>query len=171
MPKRTRVPTALHNELEEYASLVRSIRTSRTLDLASHLTQYSQIQRSASGSSQRSGYEDDSGEEEIDELDESQYNTENGRTTSDEDEVDLDAEGRAVDKRKEKAKSHIKTKSKAKIKTINERDIWTRWPLLAGDVHIPAWGLDDEVAALSDHILRVQRIGEGDEAQLEREDS
>ena len=38
MGKRTKVPAALHSELSEYASLLRALRTSNTLDLASQLT-------------------------------------------------------------------------------------------------------------------------------------
>lgn len=36
--------------------------------------------------------------------------------------------------------SSKRRKGKAKA-----RDTWTRWPLLAGDVHVPEWGLEDEV--------------------------
>ena len=39
MAKRRWIPAALHAELTEYSSLLRALRTSDTLDLASHLIQ------------------------------------------------------------------------------------------------------------------------------------
>ena len=36
-----------------------------------------------------------------------------------------------------------------------QRDTWTRWPLLAGDVHVPEWGLLDEVKHVAEHVLAV----------------
>ena len=41
--KRARVPAALHNELTEYSSLLRALRTSNTLDLASQLTTFASV--------------------------------------------------------------------------------------------------------------------------------
>lgn len=157
MSKRSRA-AALHSELEEYASLVRALRTSKTLDLASHLTQYSQNQTQQStsdhGSAQHSAsdYEDDT-EEDLNDL----PRTSSAPPTSDvydedgEEEIDYDI-GTANNKGKRRASFKARGANKQ-----NERDTWTRWPLLSGDVHIPTWGLDDEVAALSTNILRMQR--------------
>lgn len=39
MARRQLVPTALHNELTEYSSLLRALRTTQTLDVTAHLTQ------------------------------------------------------------------------------------------------------------------------------------
>lgn len=158
MSKRSRVPAALHSELEEYASLVRALRTSKTLDLASHLTQFSQnqTQQSASehGSAQQSASEGDT-EEDL-------PRTSSVPPTSDvydedgEEEIDYDI-NTANNKGKRRASFKAKGANKQRLSSFNERDTWTRWPLLSGDVHIPTWGLDDEVAALSTNILRMQR--------------
>ena len=43
---------------------------------------------------------------------------------------------------------HPRTPSKGK-----QRDTWTRWPLLAGDVHVPEWSLADEVRHITEHAL------------------
>lgn len=161
MSKRSRA--ALHSELEEYASLVRALRTSKTLDLASHLTQFSQnqTQQSASehGSVQHSAsdYEDDA-EENLNDL----PRTSSAPPTSDvydedgEDEIDYGTDT-ANGKGKKRAFFKARGANKRRLTSFNERDTWTRWPLLSGDVHIPTWGLDDEVAALSTNILRMQR--------------
>lgn len=163
MSKRSRVPAALHSELEEYASLVRALRTSKTLDLASHLTKYSQnqTQQSASehGSAQHSAsdYEDDA-EENLNDL----PRTSSEPPTSDvydedgEEEIDYDIDT-ANNKGKRRASFKARGANKRRLTSFNERDTWTRWPLLSGDVHVPTWGLDDEVAALSTNISRMQR--------------
>lgn len=158
MSKRSHVPAALHSELEEYASLVRALRTSKTLDLASHLTQFSQnqTQQSASehGSAQQSASEADT-EEDL-------PRTSSAPPTSDvydedgEEEIDYDIDT-ANNKGKRRASFKARGANKRRLASFNERDTWTRWPLLSGDVHIPTWGLDDEVAALSTNILRMQR--------------
>lgn len=158
MSKRSRVPAALHSELEEYASLVRALRTSKTLDLASHLTQY-QTQQSASehDSAQQSASEVDA-EEDLNDL----PRTSSAPPTSDvydedgEEEIDYEI-GIANNKGKRRASLKASGENKRRLTSFNERDTWTRWPLLSGDVHIPTWGLDDEVAALSTNILRMQR--------------
>ncbi|KAJ7291247.1 hypothetical protein C8J57DRAFT_1211736 [Mycena rebaudengoi] len=38
-------------------------------------------------------------------------------------------------------------------KHAKKRDTWTRWPLLVEDVHVPEWGFDDEIEALTRSIL------------------
>ncbi|KAF9237020.1 hypothetical protein BU15DRAFT_76390 [Melanogaster broomeanus] len=43
--KRTLVPAALHAELTEYTNLIRALRTSRTLDLTTHLLEHAAQQR------------------------------------------------------------------------------------------------------------------------------
>lgn len=156
MSKRSRA--ALHSELEEYASLVRALRTSKTLDLASHLTQY-HTQQSASehDSAQQSASEADA-EEDLNDL----PRTSSAPPTSDvydedgEEEIDYEI-GIANNKGKRRASFKASGENKRRLTSFNERDTWTRWPLLSGDVHIPTWGLDDEVAALSTNISRMQR--------------
>lgn len=47
------------------------------------------------------------------------------------------------------------SKPKAKLsKRKSKNDTWTRWPLLAGDVHVPEWSLEDEVKLLALQALR-----------------
>ena len=51
------------------------------------------------------------------------------------------------------------------------RDTWTRWPLLAGDVHVPEWSLEDEVKMLAIQCLRSQGISPIDVESADLEDS
>ncbi|KIP10748.1 hypothetical protein PHLGIDRAFT_125271 [Phlebiopsis gigantea 11061_1 CR5-6] len=141
MGKRTKVPTALHSELSEYASLLRALRTNSTLDLASQLTS---TPNTAPASCLDDGPTlDDDGESErpfTDTITEPQ---------------DLEQELAADEDatlRNLKRKAGRASKAKAKA----PRDNWTRWPLLAGDVHVPEWSLEDEVSLLATQSLKAQ---------------
>ena len=141
MGKRTKVPAALHSELSEYASLLRALRTSNTLDLASQLT-------STPNTAPTSHLGDESL---LDDDGESERPVTETVTDSQDHGQELAAdEDPAVRKLKRKAKRVSKAKAKA------PRDNWTRWPLLAGDVHVPEWSLEDEVSLLATQSLKAQ---------------
>ena len=142
MGKRTRVPAALHSELTEYASLLRALRTSNTLDLASQLT-------SAPVTASASLYGDEHVQPVLDDEGESERPS---TTTDSQDQVDELAEDDDASVRKLKRKA--KQASKKKLKA--PKDNWTRWPLLAGDVHVPEWNLEDEVKLLATQALEAQ---------------
>ncbi|TDL19509.1 hypothetical protein BD410DRAFT_437600 [Rickenella mellea] len=125
----TRVPAALHAELSEYSSLLRALRTSKTLDLASHLTQPSV----ASSSLGEDVYEDDEPED-----GESEKPVE-------------ESPSRSATPATEGASKRNSTRKLAKKAT----DTWTRWPLLANDVHVPEFGLDEEIRLIASQTLRM----------------
>ncbi|KAJ7151437.1 hypothetical protein C8R43DRAFT_489091 [Mycena crocata] len=59
-----------------------------------------------------------------------------------------------------------------KAKRPRKRDTWTRWPLLVKDVHVPEWGLQDEIETLVRACLRNNRnlhpaLDEEEDAQEE----
>ncbi|KAJ3518747.1 hypothetical protein NM688_g9396 [Phlebia brevispora] len=122
MGKRPRVPAALHSELSEYSSLLRALRTSNTLDLASQLA--------APPPTLVSSHNPD------DEADDDE--SERPSTES----VIASVDGSQA--------SSGKARGKARAK----KDYWTRWPLLAGDVHVPEWSLEDEVKLLALNALQ-----------------
>ncbi|KAF7792942.1 hypothetical protein EIP86_004045 [Pleurotus ostreatoroseus] len=122
MGKRPKVPATLHSELSEYSSLLRALRTSDTLDLATQLT--------APAPTLVSSHDAD------DEADDGA--SERFQTSS----VAASIEGSQA--------SSSKSQHRGKAK----RDLWTRWPLLAGDVHVPEWTLEDEVKLLALHALQ-----------------
>ena len=37
-------------------------------------------------------------------------------------------------------------------------DTWTRWPLLAGDVNVPEWSLDDEISLIASQAIKLQTL-------------
>ncbi|KAJ7704376.1 hypothetical protein B0H17DRAFT_1002960 [Mycena rosella] len=62
-----------------------------------------------------------------------------------------------------------------------KRDTWTRWPLLVNDVHVPEWGLEDEIGALVTLCLRNNppkipqyaksaQVEDGDEGDADEDD-
>lgn len=173
MGKRQKVPKALHSELSEYSSLLRALRASNTLDLASHLAAASsQVSPTpVSAASAASVYEDDDDEDDDDFEDGQQvrFDDEDGGEGESErpatetvasldydDGSSQDSDAADGPKTKRKAsrrlKAGSKTTSKARAKT--PKDTWTRWPLLAGDVHVPEWSLQDEVRLLATQALR-----------------
>lgn len=137
--KRRVIPAALHSELTEYSSLIRALQTRKILDLTAHLTS-SQPTTSSRGSVDEAGYEDD------DEADESQIASSSQGPSA--------AGGSSPSRSSSKSKSQSKKKASSKGKA---RDDWTRWPMLAGDVHVPEWGLEDEVAHIALHHLASRR--------------
>jgi hypothetical protein len=122
--KRKIVPASLHSEISEYASLVRALRATDTLDITSQLTRLD---------SAPSPWDVDPANEE-----------ETGRqappTSSHVDHGDVSTiEG----------KGH----SSALGTSRTSRNTWTRWPLLAEDVHVPEWRFEDEVHSLARQAL------------------
>ncbi|RPD76097.1 hypothetical protein L226DRAFT_545227 [Lentinus tigrinus ALCF2SS1-7] len=133
MSTRPHVPAAFHAELTEYSSLLRALRTSATADLTVHLTQ---------GSLSSAAPSDDVplvGEEEQEEG----YATEDPPLT--ESIRDLSS---AIGSSPPSSPVANRTPGKGKL-----RDTWTRWPLLAGDVHVPEFGLADEVRHITEYAL------------------
>ncbi|KAI0372524.1 hypothetical protein BV20DRAFT_76381 [Pilatotrama ljubarskyi] len=132
MPKRPKVPAALHSELTEYSSLLRALRTSNTLDLVQHLAEPPPTASHATPALDGVSLLDD---EPVDEppLTESASRDVPSEITS--------STGSRLSNQARKKYASGKGK---------QRDTWTRWPLLAGDVHVPEWGLHDEVR----HVAR-----------------
>ncbi|KAJ7075131.1 hypothetical protein B0H15DRAFT_806432 [Mycena belliarum] len=131
MPKRKRVPQALHRELTGYADLLRVLRTNDALDLAKHITKpQPQPQRDRDrGRGQGSSTKAAQGSSPKAAQGSSPKAPAGAHPAEDADE---DADKRPP-------------------KRLRKRDTWTRWPLLPHDVHVPEWGLADEVAALVRH--------------------
>ena len=138
MAKRTKVPAALHAELTEYSSMLRALRTTDTLDLAAHLMEPPPF------ASSRLVVEDDvSMIDDDDEVD----NATTGPPQTESSSRDLPSE-------QSSARSQLSSQTrKRKSGKTKQRDTWTRWPLLAGDVHVPEWGLMDEVKLIAEHVL------------------
>ncbi|KAJ3515362.1 hypothetical protein NLJ89_g1811 [Agrocybe chaxingu] len=134
-----RIPTALHNELSEYASLLRALRTRDALDVTKHLIKGSPFAATSSTS--------------VDGLDET------GDPVAGPSKQPQSAASRPAGKtRSAAAKGKQKAVAAApelssKPKQI-KRDHWTRWPLLLDDVIKPEWTLEDEVAVIASQVLK-----------------
>jgi hypothetical protein len=123
--KRKVVPKALHSEISEYASLLRVLRATDTLDITTQLTRLdspSSPWHADSVNDEETGQRDASTSSHVDRV---------GVLSS-----PVEDQGRpsALDARM-------------------LRNNWTRWPLLAEDVHIPEWGFEDEVHLLAKKAL------------------
>jgi hypothetical protein len=145
MVKRPKVPAALHSELSEYSSLLRALRTSNTLDLASQLTSNGCATPAASARV----YEDD--------FVESPVLNEEGESERPFTETATDSLGRAEGSVQSEDTEVRKLKRKAS-KAKAPKDTWTRWPLLAGDMRVPEWSFQDEIKLLVTQALKAQRV-------------
>ena len=144
MSKRKRVPAELHAEISEYSALLRALRTRDTLDLTSQLIRA----HTASQANTEDGLLDG---DELD-LDEGESEKFPTKATSQGDiAAVLSANDAAVRGLKGK---HRSGKLKSRTTSRKARDHWTRWPLMAGDVHVPEWTLEDEVKVLAVHHIR-----------------
>lgn len=127
--KKKTVPAALHSEILEYASLLRVLRVTDTLDVTTQLT------RLDSPSSPRhsiSVNEEETGQRE---AFTSSHANRTGISSS-----PVDGHGRP---------SALDTSILPRM----SRKTWTRWPLLTEDLHIPEWGFEDEVHSLAKKAL------------------
>ena len=149
MAKRTRVPAALHAELTEYSSLLRALRTSDTLDLVSQLAQPPPPPVFQASSTDNVSLTDDDGGDEGEGEDEEVVN-ESPHTETASHDAFPDIASSPVSRGDDLTRQPTFDKRKGK-----QRDTWTRWPLLAGDVHVPEWGLLDEVKHVAEHVLAV----------------
>jgi hypothetical protein len=124
--KKKMVPAALHSEISEYASLLRVLRASDTLDITTQLTRLNSPPSPWSVNDEETGQRVASTSSHVDRMDVSNLSVEDqGRPST------LDAS----------------------ILPRMARNTWTRWPLLAEDLHIPEWGFEDEVHSLAKQAL------------------
>jgi len=124
--KRKAIPVALHSEISEYASLLRVLRATDTLDIATHLTRLD----SPHETDLATFVHDEPGQREAP----TSSRVESKRATSPLDEETSSPEGDSV---------HPGRSWKN----------WTRWPLVPEDVHLPEWGFEDEVYSLAKQVL------------------
>ncbi|KAE9392623.1 hypothetical protein BT96DRAFT_1000173 [Gymnopus androsaceus JB14] len=156
--KRKLVPAALHSELTEYSSLLRALRTNDTLDITSQLTRY-HVQKGK----EKETYEDEDEDEEEEEGKES----ENDDVEENQEDDEEPKAGPSSLKRKRSASSSVPTSAKKKKgKQKSTRETWTRWPLLAEDVPVPEWSLEDEVAHITTSLMPTSDSDSDSEADV-----
>ncbi|KAJ7337361.1 hypothetical protein DFH08DRAFT_252669 [Mycena albidolilacea] len=133
--KRKAVSHALHSELTEYSSLLRALSTSDTLDLARRLTEpppptkrKKRTAKSALGNLQL-------------------------EAPPEEYQGPL-AEGEETQPPTAGSSQLPPEEPEGEQQRVRKRDTWTRWPLLPTDLHVPEWGLDDEIEPLVRQCLR-----------------
>lgn len=148
MGRRTRVPAALHSELSEYSSLIRALRTNNALDLTAQLT--SSLPASVA---ETAHYEDDHDHDDQEIL----ARTDETEVVNPVEDDTKDSEYAEEDPaRVEEATAHQRERKVQRnaLKAKLPKDTWTRWPLLAGDVHAPEWTFEDEVRLLAERSMR-----------------
>ena len=137
MGKRPKVPVALQSEISGYLGLLRALRATSTLDLTSHLIQ----------SSQSPSLNDQNDQPFLDSV----------HYPRDSSELGFDYISQAT------LAEAIPKSPEATLKTVtghgtpSSRDTWTRWPVLAADVPIPEWDLEDEDRVLAVRTLKQSR--------------
>ena len=174
MAHRSRVPAKFHSELTEYSHLLKTLRTNRTLDLTYHLSQDPALYRQTHDGIEE-GSDSTSGEEskdvERDEEDEPipgpsglscaasppitsdvGYNSARGSSPS-----QPSSKAKGKQPVREAEDSNSSSSSKTRQKRCGSNDIWTRWPLLAGDVLVPEWTFEDEVRLVAEKTIAVIR--------------
>ncbi|KAJ4463565.1 hypothetical protein C8R41DRAFT_145083 [Lentinula lateritia] len=159
--QRKRIPAALHSELTEYTSLLRSLRTNDALDVTSQLTRYFNHKGKEKAQISDDTYDDDDSECMND------GDVDFNDVGSDvEGELASDVEAGSSCRTNSSSKSSTKRKRVSRPQSLATEDImttktnpsthetWTRWPLLAQDVPYPEWTLQDEVAHITAFLLR-----------------
>ncbi|KAJ3912332.1 hypothetical protein F5877DRAFT_54187 [Lentinula edodes] len=134
--QRKRIPAALHSELTEYSSLLRSLRTNDNLDVTSQLTS----ECINDGDVDFKDVGSDVEEELVSDVEAGSSCRTNKSST----------------KRKQASwPQSLATEDIMSTKTNpSTHETWTRWPLLAQDVPYPEWTLQDEVAHITAFLLR-----------------
>ncbi|KAF5350656.1 hypothetical protein D9756_008719 [Leucocoprinus leucothites] len=126
MSKHQLIPAALREELTEYSSLLRALRTTHTLDLPVHLTDpYANKSDTEEGGPSKS--------------------ITPAPSTSTSPEVEGGG-GSLKRKRSESEPGSLNWRN---------RDQWTRWPIPVKDVPPPDWSLQDEIGAIVKSLLIV----------------
>ena len=145
MSKRKRVPAALHAEISEYSALLRALRTQDTLDLTSQLIRA----RTASQANTDDDLLDDDNDSDLDGGESDKLQTELPPRS-----VTAVSSSAGDDAPTTLKRKRPPGKRKLKITSTKARDHWTRWPLMAGDLHVPEWTLEDEIKVLAVHHVR-----------------
>ncbi|KAJ4489943.1 hypothetical protein J3R30DRAFT_3417564 [Lentinula aciculospora] len=151
--QRKRVPAALHSELTEYSSLLRTLRTNDTLDLTSQLTRY----LSHKGKEKAQIYKDVEDEDDFVEFEDDDYGNVNPAAEVEKTEVGPSRrtnENSVARKRASRSRSSTTEDPVLAEKSSSTHETWTRWPLLAQDVPSPEWTFQDEVAHIASFFLR-----------------
>ncbi|KAK7042448.1 hypothetical protein R3P38DRAFT_3309742 [Favolaschia claudopus] len=138
--KRKYVPNALHSELSEYSSLLRALETSDHLDVAKRLTEPPPNKKQKVNKIKESQRADLPGDED--------FRSGAGNSsplappfnqTREEEDVEYFGVGTL--------NSQDETAPYQEERT-RKRVAWTLWPLLAKDLSVPEWGLQDEIDAI-----------------------
>ncbi|KAL1680667.1 hypothetical protein EV122DRAFT_288694 [Schizophyllum commune] len=140
--RRQVVPASLHSELTEYSSLIRALHANSTLDVTSHL-----LPSAWKGKELATDYEDD----EDDPQDE--YVAPRTRSAS---RLSFERPSSASLAFPSSPPSRSRSRSSA-AKRRAPRESWTRWPLPQGDIYVPEWTWEDEVAAIASQLLTQSR--------------
>ncbi|KAF8523029.1 hypothetical protein JB92DRAFT_2885991 [Gautieria morchelliformis] len=141
MASTKRVPATYHSELSEYASLLRAIRTTSTLDIVPQLSKVNPHVGTSDCVSDQGASEEDPQLTDPDTLRDASMSTEDGNM-------------KAGSKRR--AKNQISSARTKRRKRKGDEDHWTRWPLLEEHCPLPEWTFDEEIMAIVEHCLRVR---------------
>ncbi|KAK0194508.1 hypothetical protein F5146DRAFT_439502 [Armillaria mellea] len=143
-----RIPVALHSELTEYSSLLRALRTERTLDVSSQISKHFQ--------SIPTVVDDDYDSEDEDEADSRSTSPVAGPSSQSPSQI-------AIRKRKSDEISISSTPPLKRKKKQQQADIWTKWPLLPEDIPQLQWGLEDEISVIVSQLQKMRQQGNEDD--------
>ncbi len=150
-----RIPAALHGELTEYSSLLRALRTERTLDVSSQISKHFQ--------SIPTVVEND--EHNSEDEDEESHPTSPVAGPSSQSPSQI-----ATLKRKsDEISTSSPTPPPKRKKKQKQADIWTKWPLLPEDLPQLQWGLEDEISVIVSQLQKVHQQGNEEDDDEDRE--
>ncbi|KAK0223952.1 hypothetical protein IW262DRAFT_1459009 [Armillaria fumosa] len=150
------IPVALHSELTEYSSLLRALRTERTLDVSSQISKHFQSIPAVV---------------ETDEHDSEDEDEEKSRLASPVAGPNLQSHAQfATLKRKsDEISASSSTPSPKRKKKQKQADIWTKWPLLLEDLPQLQWGLEDEISVIVSQLEKMHQQGNDDDDDEDKE--
>ncbi|KIJ47508.1 hypothetical protein M422DRAFT_248931 [Sphaerobolus stellatus SS14] len=165
MPKTKALPAQLHSELTEYASLLRVIRTTATLNVVPQLSSEG-VSWNTLNDDEDDDTDDDEEEDERDEL---------ASDVVDEDHVkeiedyllETPTRGGLADE----AKGMKKPLQKRKRNSVNQSsdNMRTQWPLLPEDCPLPEWPFNEEIGTMAERILWAQKRASASSSPVEGE--
>ncbi len=151
-----RIPAALHGELTEYSSLLRALRTERTLDVSTQISKHFQ--------SIPTVVENDEHDSEYGDEEESRPTSPVAGPSS-----QSPSQIATLKRKSDDISTSSPTPPPKRKKKQKQADIWTKWPLLPEDLPQLQWGLGDEISVIVSQLQKVHQQGNEEDDDEDRE--
>ncbi|KAK0484629.1 hypothetical protein IW261DRAFT_848922 [Armillaria novae-zelandiae] len=139
-----RIPVALHSELTEYSSLLRALRTERTLDVSSQISKHFQSISTVVETDEHDSKDEDEEESRL-------ASPVAGPSSKSPTQITT------LKRKSDEIGASSSTPPSKRKKKQKQADIWTKWPLLLEDLPQLQWGLEDEISVIVSQLQRVHQ--------------